>query len=314
MTKPKRDRAKEKLLANRPEPTDKEAGAIAAASSRVVARRDDPSRPRVPKSKVGYLGPNSVLVASAHSDDTGWAAQMSDALGSADGRVIDFLQTTACQASTAAGKINSQADADKLQRDTDEALAFAAENSPANPIEAAILVQMAAVHRVSMAMAAATLTATRYDRQADAVKQMNQTMRTFAAQAEALNKLRTGGKQVHEVRYVYVDARTQTVVNNGGGSGGALPDLQQPHAPFGGALGYAPPQGLPVWGDDASGDALPVASDQGQAPLPDARRQESGRTTRRRERQLPGGPLDATDHPRPRSGPRPRQALSGDAA
>lgn len=304
------EKAKERrLLAKRPAPTDNEAAAIAEATARVKAARSDPARPRVPKSKIAYHGPNRVLVASAHSNDEGWAAQMADALGSADGRVIDFLQSTACQGSAAAGKVNSQEDADRLQRDTDEALAFVAENLPNNPIEAAILVQMAAVHRVSMAMASATLTASRRDQQADAVKQMNQTMRTFAVQAEALNKLRTGGKQVHEVRYVYVDARTQTVINGGVGDGAALPNLQQPHAPLAGALSYAPPASLPVWGADASGDALPVASDQGEAPLPDARRQEPRRSVRRGERQLSSGPVDKEGDSRPRPRPRAREAV-----
>lgn len=267
------DRARKRALAKRPDPTEKEAAKLEPAKERVKAAREA-RQSIVPRTKVRFVGPQRVEVSSPHSDDGGWSAQLSDALATCDGRVASFLQMTASNGAPTQD-IQSQEQADRYGDEVEEILAFAAENAPKNPVETALLIQMAACHRASMQMVRGVQTAPRRDMQADSVRLMNQTMRTFAAQAEALHKLRTGGKQQVEVRYVYVDARTQTVVNGGSGDGGGPPKIQQPHAP---ALfsGPAPAGGLPVWSADAGGDALPIACDPGQAPMPDARRQESG--------------------------------------
>lgn len=268
------DRARKSALAKRPDPTESEAERLEPAKERVkVARRD--RRSCVPRTKSRFVGPQRVEVSSPHSDDTGWSAQMADALATCDGRVSSFLQMSASSAAPTQD-IKSQEQADRYGEEVEEILAFAAENAPSNPVETALLIQMAACHRASMAMVLSVQAASRRDVQSDSVRLMNQTMRTFAAQAEALHKLRTGGKQQVEVRYVYVDARTQTVVNGGAGEGGGPPNIQQPHAPAF-LAGPAAPGGLPMWGADASGDALSVASDPRQAPLPDARREKPRR-------------------------------------
>jgi len=163
-----------------------------------------------------------------------------------------------------------------------------------------------------MKMSAHLHNATTRDGLTDYARMMNQTMRTFAAQVEALSKLRTGGKQQVEVRYVYVDARTQTVVNAGGEAGGVEPISEQPHAPR--ALGHAVAAGLPMWGADARGDALPVASDQGEAPLPDARGQKPRSATRGRQRELHAGSVDTGSDSRTASGPRAHPAVQADTS
>lgn len=269
------EKQRKRALAKRPAPSEKEAAKLEPAKERLKAARDA-RLSSVPRTKVRFAGPRAVEVSSPHTDDVGWSAQMSDALATCDGRVASFLQMTASSGAPTQD-IQSQTDANRYGEEVEEILAFAAENAPNNPVETALLIQMAACHRASMTMVRGVQTAPRRDQQADSVRLMNQTMRTFAAQAEALHKLRTGGKQQVEVRYVYVDARTQTVVNGGSGDGGGAPKSQQPHAP---ALLAGPPVagGLPVWGADAGGDAVPIACDPGQAPLPDARRQESGST------------------------------------
>lgn len=274
-SKPEAMTPREKFLADRPEPDEKQERHLTAAKERVGEKRRDTSRSRFPAVKVGYLGPSSVMVAAPHSDDTGWSAQIADSLGTGDGRVAEFLQVTA-GAAVQTAKVENQSDADRYADETEQLLAFTADGTPTNPVEAALLLQMAAVHRASMSMAGRALRTDRRDVEADYTRLMNQTARTFAAQAEALHKLRTGGKQQVEVRYVYVDARTQTVVNGAHGAGGGVENIQQPQTP-GGAVGYAPAPGLPMWGADAGGDALSVASYPGQAPLPDARRKEPRR-------------------------------------
>lgn len=163
-----------------------------------------------------------------------------------------------------------------------------------------------------MKMSAHLHNATTRDGLTDYARMMNQTMRTFAAQVEALSKLRTGGKQQVEVRYVYVDARSQTVVNAGGEAGRVEQIGGQPHAPR--TLSHAVAAGLPVRSENAGGDALPVTCDQGEAALPDARREVSRRTIGRRERQLQSGPLDASSDSHKRPSPVTRKALPGDAA
>lgn len=293
MTDKQQEKKRAKLLAERPAPTEKQAANIAAASARVTGKRQDASRPRAPHTKVGFVGPNKVLVASPHTDDVGWAAQMADALGTADGRVVDMIQSAASRV-TSVKSVGSQGDADRHGAEAEQVLAFIAENAPANPVEASLLMQMAAVQQVSMAMVAGALQTDRRDAQADYARLMNQTMRTFSAQAETLHKLRTGGKQQVEVRYVYVDARTQTLVTGGSGQGGALPFVEQPHAP--GAIGHAVATGLPMWSADAGGNAVPIASREGAEPLSDARREKPRRTTRRGQRELRGGSVDGGDH------------------
>lgn len=293
MTDKQDEKKRARLLADRPAPTEKQAGNMAAASERVTAKRQDRSRPAAPHTKVGYIGPNRVLVASPHTDDVGWAAQMADALGTADGRVVDMIQSAASRA-TSVKTVNSQGEADRHGAEAEQVLAFIAENAPTNPVEASLLMQMAAVQQVSMAMVAGVLQTDRRDAQADYVRLMNQTMRTFSAQAETLHKLRTGGKQQVEVRYVYVDARTQTLVTGGAGQGGGLPFVEQPHAP--GAVGLAFAPGLPMRSEDPSGNTMPVARDPGAEALPDARGPQPRRTTRRGERELRRGPVDGGDH------------------
>lgn len=311
MTDRQEEKKRAKLLADRPAPTEKQAAQITAASTRVSDKRNDTSRPFAPRTKVGFLGPNRVLVASPHADDVGWSAQMADALGTADGRVVDMIQSAASRVTTVK-TVNSQGEADRHGVETEQVLAFIAENAPSNPVEASLLMQMAAVQQVSMAMLAGALQTDRRDAQGDYVRLMNQTMRTFTAQAEALQKLRTGGKQQVEVRYVYVDARTQTVVNGGQGGGVPLENHQQPHGPGTGGLPFAP--GAPVWSKDAGGDAVPVAGHQGTEAMPDARWSQSGGSEGRDQRKLRLRALDGRDDQGAGNGAGVGEALSEDAA
>jgi hypothetical protein len=236
---------------------------------------------------------------------------MADALGTADGRVVEMLQSAASRASSVR-TVSSQDDADRHGAEAEQVLAFIAENAPANPIEASLLMQMAAVQQVSMAMVAGVLQTDRRDAQGDYVRLMNQTMRTFTAQAEALHKLRTGGKQQVEVRYVYVDARTQTVLNGGLGQGCGLPFVEQPHAP--GAIGHAPSPSLPVRSEDPCGQVVPIAGRSRKAPVSDARGTESGRPHGRAERELRQRPMDRRDDSGTGRSSGDGEAMQGDAA
>ena len=262
-----------KAVAVRRDPTTEEAESIAAARA---ARAERKKRIRPPALETIFQGPGALGIASPHSDAVGWGIQMMEAFGVDSYAVVERLMVGAGQVAPQKA-VNCQADADEAQIRSNVALSFVAALEPKSTLEATLALQMLASHEASMKMSAHLHNASTRDGLTDYARMMNQTMRTFAAQVEALSKLRTGGKQQVEVRYVYVDARTQTVVNAGGEAGGVEPISEQPHAPR--ALGHAVATRLPMWGADASRDALPVSSGQGEAPLPDARRQKPGRTS-----------------------------------
>lgn len=248
---------KAKAVAVRRDPTTEEADAIAAARA---ARSERKERIRPPALETIFQGPGALGISSPHSDMVGWGIQMMEAFGVDSYGVIERLMVGAGQVAPQKA-VNCQADADEAQSRSNVALSFIAALEPKSTLEATLALQMLASHEASMKMSAHLHNATTRDGLTDYSRMMNQTMRTFAAQVETLSKLRTGGKQQVEVRYVYVDARTQTVVNAGGEAGGVEQISGQPQAPR--ALSHAVAAGLPMRSENASGDALPVASDHG---------------------------------------------------
>ncbi|HYC98490.1 MAG TPA: hypothetical protein VEB62_11105 [Brevundimonas sp.] len=309
-------KAKAPAKPGKPDPSEREATEGKAAARRVIDERDTraASRSALPFMEGAWTDAGWVSVTSSHNDTNIWTAALVESLGVNDPRAGSFLLVGALNGGWSPTKPHDEASAQAFGQAVECALAFVSDMQPTNAVEAALILQMAAAHNATMTLSRHAARADDREELSEHTRMMNATMRTFTAQAEALHKLRTGGKQQVEVRHVYVDARTQTVFK-AGGQGGIVPDyLQQPHAPAGGALGYAPPQGLPVWGENARGDALPVASDQGEATLPDARRQEPRSTARRGERKLRPGTLDATDHRGEGKRSGSRQNVPGDAA
>lgn len=302
------------VLPVRREPSDTERLKGKAAATRIVEEQDTRSahRSELPRIVGRWQdSPAALEIGPDHTDAHGWKAQLVDALGVADPRAAQFLLDTATNGGFGPNPTD-QTLAKAFVGGIEAALAFAVELRPQGPIEAALALQMAATHTASMTLARHVSRADKRDALADYSRMMNATMRTFTGQVEALSRLRTGGKQQVEVRYVYVDARTQTVVNAGGEAGGAERIGEQPHAPR--AVGHAVAAGLPMWGADASGNALPVSSDQREAALPDARRDQPRSASRRSERQLQSGPLDERYDSRKGSGPRPCKTVPGDFA
>jgi hypothetical protein len=94
--------------------------------------------------------------------------------------------------------------------------------------------------------------------------------RTFAAQTEALAKLRAAGKQVIEVQHIHVYPGGQAVVgsvHHAGGGGGVLAEnTVQPQA-----LAYSPGELAPLPCEDTVRKAMPVASGSREEAVPDAR-------------------------------------------
>ncbi|UQV19065.1 hypothetical protein MU852_04160 [Brevundimonas albigilva] len=189
-------------------PTEKEAANIQLALDQSA---DRPKRIRPPATTARYLGPNRVEVGPPHDDRAGWAKALGASLGVDSPGVASILMASA---SAIMGElaINSQEDADAHMAREMRALEFVSAIRPETTLEATLAVQMLGAHEASMLMMRGVHKAKTVQQQADYVRLMNQSMRTFTAQVDALTKLRTGGKQQMEVRYVYVDARSQTVI------------------------------------------------------------------------------------------------------
>jgi hypothetical protein len=176
-----------------------------------------------------------------------------------------------------------------------QGLAFLNGIAPRDEVEAALGAQMFAIHMASMTLAQRVGAAEQRDQYRDYGNLLVKTTRTFAAQVEALAKLRNGGKQQVEVRYVYVDARGgQNVIGSeihagGGGMSGRNGDQSHATARLAG-LPFAP--GAPVWGPDPQRDAVPIAGGSEPEAVPNARRDEPRSAERTRERQLQDWPMD----------------------
>lgn len=240
------------------EPTEREAADMAAA---VQLYRDTRREPPKIVGKINSAG--GLMLDAPHSNAEGWLCQLVTSMGTGSEVLSNLLRGHLINA-RGGGTPKTEEEAQRLAEDLREGMAFVDAIGPRSELEAIMAVQMFATH-------CATMKVTRHLHRADTLEQleahgklMSKMARTFSAQAETLQKIRTGGKQQVEVRYVYVDARTQTVVNGGGGEPQMLP---QGHA----TGTAAAPLGLPLWCADAGGDALPVASREGAEALQDAR-------------------------------------------
>jgi hypothetical protein len=92
------------------------------------------------------------------------------------------------------------------------ATAFVQALAPQTPIEAMLAQQMLAVHHHTMKVASLIPQASSIENYALYQKQFNQLACTFTKQAEALHKLRNGGKQTVQVVHQHVQAEAGSQV------------------------------------------------------------------------------------------------------
>ncbi len=258
------------------------ASAAAAEAGRTVSARSRRARftptGEPGKVKVGlgkdqdkFLG--QLVATAALGADSVYSAneRMNDLLGLVGGRTIDN------NASRGNG-----------------ALHLMAAIAPRDELEGALAMQMAGNHQLTLDMIRGASQADTTDKLALYGSLAVKLQRTFAAQVEALSKLRSGGKQQVEVRYIYVDARgSQNVIGDiaGGGRGAGEISTQAHAADPIARLPFAP--GVQVWGPDAAGHAMPVARGEGTEAVQDARRIEPGSAPRPEERELARRGVDA---------------------
>lgn len=236
---------------------------------------------------------DKLTVGNPHSDVEGWSAHLKDAFGTTSHAFTDQafgrLEVIARAKDTPAAK----------GAPMNGALALMGAIAPADELEAAIGEQIVAAHLVSMeflAKAKHTDTIPKLEAYTNMATKLS---RTMAVHVETLAKLRSGGKQTHEVRYVYVNGPavfgdgTQAVFAGEGG-GGFCGKAGQPHG-RGAVPRLAPDAGLQVRGDESARLALSGPGDEGEAPMRVPRGQEPGSADRAGERPLHVGPVDAGD-------------------
>lgn len=143
---------------------------------------------------------------------------------------------------------------------------------PRDELEGMMAAQLIAAHAAAMeCYRRAMIPEQTFEGRRESLSQANKLSRSFAVLLDALNRHRGKGQQKVTVEHVHVHAGGQAVVGNVAAGGGVARETEeQPHA-----LGYAP--GAEMRSADAEREPVPVAGD-GERALPDARRDEPGRS------------------------------------
>lgn len=225
-----------------------------------LGRRQRPSRPPVKDT-----GPGGITALGPPHDDTkGWWTQIDATFGtSSRGFAAQELLKLGLVVGTG---VNGHPSSGEFNH----ALAAMGAIAPTNELEAMLGSQIVGAHVTSMRMMARAGHAATPE-QAEAYAGMaSRLSRMMALQVETLAKLRTGGKQQVEVRYVYVNGNAiiGDVLPGGGSNAIGL----QPHATDLAIAGAASLAALR--GQDQEGLALPSAGSPRTQPVQDARRRE----------------------------------------
>ncbi|ESQ78652.1 hypothetical protein ABENE_23030 [Asticcacaulis benevestitus DSM 16100 = ATCC BAA-896] len=209
---------------------------------------------------------------------------LSDACGTVSSAWMAALLN---QLSRSGGKLTPEERANRLSA----GIAFLQGIAPKNEVEAALAAQMFAVNDLVQTVSQRAAMSESAEGAKVWFDQVNKLGRTFAAQVEALAKIRGGGKQIVQVTHTHnhIDARnSQNVIAktvSGDARGAISGNHSQPHTAASDVPGDPFMGGETLWSQDPSfGVSLSGASDQGQSPLPNAWRQKSWRTPRPSER------------------------------
>jgi hypothetical protein len=148
--------------------------------------------------------------------------------------------------------------------------------APKDELEGMMAAQLIAAHHAAMeCYRRAMFGKQTFEGRRENLSQANKLSRTFATLLEALNRHRGKGQQKVTVEHVHVHAGGQAVVGmveTPAGGGDRAKSEDQPDAK---QIAYAPQPAM--WSTDKKRRAVPVASDA-ERPLPDARRNVSGRS------------------------------------
>lgn len=234
------------------EPTAKERVAGEVARQRQI---DRPERATVKVSVERTGATNKVKMEAKHSDEIISSLMVQDTFASSSIGFITQQLLHICNVTAPAGGVATE---DSLNA----ALALIGAVEPRNELEAALAVQMAATHEISLSLATRAKNAQTVEGIREYGNLATKMARTFAAQIKALSDMRRGGEQI--IRHVHVHDGGQAVVAetvnvNRGGSDGKSPDQSDAYIPT-------------LLGADPFGNGVPVPRREREEALQDARR------------------------------------------
>lgn len=252
MLEPKNTEIAEPKLRDLRDPTAKEVVAMAAAKE---TRSKRPARASM---AVNMKDGTTAELCTPHSDQDGAIVLLEDTLGTASS---DFSLHALSQLTTTCHLRGTQVGEQALNAQ----LAFIGAVAPQNELEAALALQMAATHDLSMHLIGKAKHADRLDHMREYGNLATKAARTFSTQMKALSDLRRGGEQV--VRHIHVHEGGQAVVA----------ETINMRAQNEQAIDQCHALGTAMLGSDPLGNGMPITSGEWAQTVPDARRQEPGR-------------------------------------
>lgn len=137
-----------------------------------------------------------------------WWQRLKEALGTTSS---DFVNATLAQIQNASRLPSGEIS----ETSVNAVLAFIEGAAPTNEVEAALAIQMACTHAVTMAVLAQLGGGFGGDRHTVMMAGASaRLLKSFAAQVEALRRLRNGGSQTVRVEHVHLNDRSQAVIGN----------------------------------------------------------------------------------------------------
>lgn len=232
--------------------------------------RDDRPEAKYVEEKIGCGKTRLITMAADTQDENLHGAAMMEAFGT---RSLPFINATLQNIDCVLAKEGMPS-----VQQHNAALAILAAVEPENELEATLAAQMVAANECSMRCMRGMVRADMADTHKMYGDLANKFMRTFAAQVEALSKLRRGGEQV--VKYIHVHEGGQAVVAGTINQQRGAPKIGNAEQAYG--TGAAPPIAA-LSGPDPARDGMPIPCHAERA-MQDPRREEYGRTAPQPER------------------------------
>jgi hypothetical protein len=185
--------------------TEEEKARIAKYNERLERK---PVKIKIVKSDSG--DPNVILQGLK---DPLYEVKMLEALGTPDSDLQSHLLAQVCH--TFEGTVTDGAlDKKKVASAYNYTMAILSGIQPQDELEAMLAVQMIGVHNMAMDYMAKATRTDRVDFMSSYMNVATKSLRTFAAQMEALKKYRTGGQQKMIVEHVHVNEGGQAIIGN----------------------------------------------------------------------------------------------------
>ena len=238
-----------------------------------IDRASESNKERPIRVSVGIIreADNTMSISPTHADTEGFALMLNEAFGTVSN---SFTGTSmvALEWMTRQRGVGQANDTTSLNA----GLAMMGAIDPQDELEAALAMQMVGCHSLGVEMLARARQERSVDLTAQYANLAVKLQRTFAAQIEALARLRGGANQSVRVEHVHVHDGGQAIVGNVGAPGGE------------GGRGRRKKRGQPdateefsrqpaLRSPNAIGESVPVAGGVGPEAMPDARRDQSRR-------------------------------------